>query len=413
MKIVIAGGGISGLAARYYLSKQHPDAEIVLLEKSDRLGGCIESSHAPTFFERGPRTFKASRCAALLKLIDELDLSDALIFSAKQARRRYLWKEGKLRAITPFSSLMCPMIFPLLKEWRQPPSYEDDETIASFATRRFGKDIADTFFDPLTLGIFGGEIHKLSISACFPELKKMEAEYGSVTRALFKKKKRKKKQGLFTLKGGLQTLIDRLIEKGRGEIHLNTPLTSLKEERLILALPAPAAQTLFTEDQEASRFFDPLEGKSITAINVAYKKDLLKKKGFGYLVPTLEKEKVLGVIFDSAIFPTQNQESKETRLTVMLKEGGVETALEGIQRHLNIREEPHNIHLKEWKEILPQYTIGHLKRVEAFESHLKKKYPHITCIGNYLYGPSVNQCVELARTGSNHTVAKEGSSEKF
>ena len=395
-KIIIAGGGISGLAARYYLSKRYPEAEIVLVEKGDRLGGCIQSSDTPFFFERGPRTIKASRADALISLIDEIGLSDEMIYSSKEARRRFLWKKGKLEALTPFSPLIRPMLPALLKEWRQPYPWEGDETIASFATRRFGKYVAETLFDPLTLGIFAGDIHKLSISACFPELKAMEMDYGSLTRAFFKKKKEKKKRGLFTLRGGLQTLIDRLIEKGRGEIHLNTPLTSLSEEKLILALPAPAVKGLFSGDGEIQQFFDLLEGASITVVNVAYKKELLKKKEFGYLVPSSEKEKVLGVVFDSAIFPLQNQTRDETRLTVMLREGGVETALEGLQRHLGIQSEPIEIQLKEWKEAIPQYGVGHLKRVEMFEKHLKEKYPHIRCIGNYLHGASVNQCVHLS-----------------
>lgn len=391
-KIVIAGGGISGLAARYYLSKRYPEAEVTLFEKSDRLGGCVQSSTSPFFFERGPRTFQVSRAKALFKLMNELELTDKIIYSSKEAKRRYLWKEGKLQAISPFSSLVRPMIPALLKEWRQPYPWEGDETIASFATRRLGSYAAETFFDPLTLGIFAGDIHKLSISACFPELKAMERDYGSLTRALLKKKKGKKKRGLFTLRGGLQTLIDRLVEKGRGDIHLKTPLESLSEERTVLALSAPATKTLFSEDEAVQQFFNSIEGTSITVVNIAFKGDLLKKKGFGYLIPSSENEKILGVVFDSVIFPNQSQEG-ETRLTVMLREGGVETALEGLKRHLRIHAEPAEIHLKEWKKIIPQYGIDHLKRVDRFENHLKDKYPHVTCIGNFLRGASVNQCV--------------------
>lgn len=396
-KIVIAGGGISGLAARYYLSKKHPNAEIVLLEKSDRLGGCIESCSSPFFFERGPRTFKASRAEALLNLIDEVGLSDEILYSSKQASRRFLWKGGKLQPLSPFSPLVFRLIPALLKEWRQPYPWDEDETIASFVSRRLGSYAAETFFDPLTLGIFAGDIHKLSISACFPELKAMERDYGSITRALFKKKRKKKRKGLFTLRGGLQVLIDRLVEQGRGEIHLNTSLTTLgQEERVILALSSQGMKRLFAKDAFAQGFLGSLEEASLSVVNVAYSKDLLKKKGFGYLVPTSEKEKVLGVVFDSAIFPFQNQTNDETRLTVMLRDGGIETALEGLQRHLGIESAPSEVHLKVWKNIIPQYEVGHLKRLQAFESHLKMNYPQLTCIGNYINGASLNHCVSLA-----------------
>lgn len=395
-KIIIAGGGISGLAARFYLSKKHPNAEIVLLEKSNRLGGCIESCTSPFFFERGPRTFKASRAEALLNLIDELGLSSEILYSSKQASRRFLWKGGKLQALSPFSPLVLRLIPALLKEWRQPYPWDEDETIASFVSRRLGNYAAETFFDPLTLGIFAGDIHKLSISACFPELKAMERDYGSITRALFKKKRKKKKKGLFTLRKGLQTLIDRLVQQGRGEIHLNTPLTTINEkEQVILALSSQGMKGLFAEDAFAQEFLGSLEEVSLSVVNVAYSKDLLKKKGFGYLIPSSEKEKILGVVFDSAIFPFQNQTSDETRLTVMLRDGGIETALEGLQRHLGIESAPSEVHFKVWKNVIPQYEIGHLKRVQTFESHLKMNYPQVTCIGNYINGASLNHCVSL------------------
>ena len=394
-KMLIAGGGISGLTARYYLSKHDPNCEITLLEKGSSLGGCIQTSLSPVFFEKGPRTFRVSRSQPLLQLIEDLGLSSEILYSHPKALRRFLWKKGKLRALTPFSPISFPLFFSLLKEWRQPPCTTRDETIASFARRRFGHSVAETFFDPLTLGIFGGNMENLSMSACFPNLKAMETTYGSLTRAFLKKKRdRETKPALFTLRGGLQTLIDRLAEKGRGAIHLNTPLTSLKEGPLLLALPAPATKSLFSNDTDIQAFFDPLEVIGLTVVYVAFKKDLLRKRGFGYLVPSSEKDPVLGVVFDSVIFPMQNESPFETRLTVMLKRGGVDTALQGLRRHLDIREVPSHVSLKKWDQVLPQYGIDHLERVAAFERHLQKHYPHIQCTGNFLRGVSVSQCVE-------------------
>ena len=319
-KIIIAGGGISGLVARYYLSRYFPEKEMILLEKKDRLGGCVASSFAPFFFERGPRTFKVSRGEALLKLIDEVGLGGDVVYSSQQRQRRYLWKGGRLHKVSFFSSLLLPMVFPLLKEWRQSCSNDEDETIASFAMRRLGHYATQTFFDPLTLGIFGGDIDKLSMAACFPELKKMEKEYGSLTVALWRRicEKQKTKKGLFTLKGGLQSLIDRLIVEGRGKIYLNTPFTELSsQEETVLALSFQGMRKIFVHDEKVQRCFDGLKGGDLVVVNVGYRKNCLKKKGFGYLVPSSEKEDILGVVFDSLLFPSQNHMQEETRLTVL------------------------------------------------------------------------------------------------
>ncbi|MBF5058951.1 protoporphyrinogen oxidase [Candidatus Neptunochlamydia vexilliferae] len=387
-KIVIAGGGISGLAARYFLSKAHPGAEIVLYEKGSRLGGCIESVDAPYFFERGPRTFKASRCPELLDLIKELGLEGELLPSTKEAGKRYLWKDQKLQKV---GALLLPAWKSLLGEWCRPP-FAGDETIGAFARRRFGDYVAETFFDPITLGVFAGDSEQLSVEACFPELKAMERTHGSITRALLKREKKKKPQGLFTLQGGIETLIDRLVEKGRGPIHLNHLLEGFEGDHTILALPAEGAKRFFEGDFEALRFFEGVGSVNLVVVNVVFSKKVFPKEGFGYLVPTKEKEKILGVVFDSSIFPAQNR-GEESRFTVMLREGGEIEALEALQTHLGVSALPSSVHVKEYKGAVPQYGVGHLERVKAFEAHLAKYYPQVDCIGNYLRGPSVNACV--------------------
>ncbi|MCB1107285.1 MAG: protoporphyrinogen oxidase [Chlamydiia bacterium] len=388
-KITIIGGGISGLVARYRLS-QVPDVEVTLYEKSERLGGCIESLQDPYFFEMGPRTIKASRSEDLLKLIQQLDLETEIIYSSKHAKKRYLWVDQKLQAIP---SLLPPLLPALFNEWRRPALIDSDESIASFAKRRFGTYGAETFFDPLTRGIFGGDMNTLSISACFPELKALEQTYGSLTRALIKKKREKKPKGLFTLKGGLQTLVDRLVKRGKGKIHLSTPIEALPEGETVIALPVREGAKLFQDDQKALSFFKSVPTISLTVVNVAFKGETLVPQGFGYLVPSKERENILGVVFDSSIFPMQNRE-KETRLTVMLRDGGEREALFALKKHLSICKIPDRVHVKTYPYAVPQYCVGHLERVEAFEAHLKEHYPHITCIGNYLRGVSLNACVK-------------------
>jgi oxygen-dependent protoporphyrinogen oxidase len=398
-KIVIAGGGISGLTARYYLSRKYPDAEITLYEKSDRLGGVVHSVNEGFFFERGPRTFKVSRSQALLSLIHELGLEEEILYSSKTSQKRYLWKNRKLSLMQTFFPKMIPA---LLKEWKKPYPWGGDESIETFVTRRLGSYVAETFFDPLTLGIYAGDIRKLSIRSCFPTLKALEMEHGSLTKGWIKSKRTKEPKGLFTLKGGLTLLIQKLAEKGRGEICLNTPYETLQHgvDRHILALPLSAMPFFFQFDPEACSFFESMESVSLSAVNVAFNKKVLKKKGFGYLVPSSEKEEILGVIFDSCVFPTQNHRENETRLTVMLKESHPEVArekaLRALHAHLGISEAPAYCHVQHYPHAIPQYLVGHQERARAFLNYLSQTYPQLTCIGNYLQGVSLNDCISIA-----------------
>lgn len=404
-KIVIVGGGISGLSARYFLSKKYPDTEITLLEKSGRLGGCIDSEHQAFFFEKGPRTFKFSRSDALLKLIEELGLQSEILPSNKEAERRYLWRDQKMQ--TPFL-LLLKILPSLLSEWRKPASSQKDETIEAFVKRRLGTYAAQTFFDPLTLGIYAGDIRKLSMRSCFPMLKALELQYGSLTKGILKSKKRQKQKGLFTLRGGVQSLVEKLIKQGRGPIHLNTPLSKIEENShpLVLALPAQGMGTLLQGEPIAEAFFKHLELTSLTVVNLGYKESVLKKKGFGYLIPSSEGQEVLGVVFDSCIFPEQSQQIQETRLTVML--GGafnphldpsecLAKAKAALKDQLEITAPPTFSHVTHYPDAIPQFGVGHQERMEVFKKEMQKRYPHVTCIGNYLQGVSVNDCIRLAQ----------------
>ncbi|MCB1110040.1 MAG: protoporphyrinogen oxidase [Chlamydiia bacterium] len=392
-KITIIGGGISGLVARYDLSKRFPNTDIQLYEKTERLGGVIDTLQAPFFFERGPRTLQAGRSPELLQLIEELGLQKELIPSSPKAKKRYIYHEKKLCSL---GKMMWTFLPAFLKEWRQPYPWEGDESIASFATRRLGKEVAETLFDPMALGIYGGDIHHLSISACFPALKAMEKEHGSLTKAVFKRKKKKHAKGLLTLKGGLQTLITRLTEEGKGEIHLGKAVDTFPEGQTILAVPVRQAARFFQGDLEAMQFFEALPSASLTVVHLAFEKGVQVPHGFGYLVPTKEEEDVLGVVFDSEIFPQQSRH-KEMRLTVMLRQGGEEEALSVVRRHLGIDQPPAMVHSTVYLDAIPQYGVDHLKRVAAFEAYLEKHYPQVTCIGNYLKGVSLNACVKLSR----------------
>ena len=425
--VIILGGGISGLSARYYLTKHHPKVRVSLLEKEEQIGGVIKTEKGPFFFERGPRTFKTSRCPTLLSLIDELGLTKQLIFSSKDAKQRFLWKEGRLNKLPTrpmeilSSSMMRKALFPLFFEWSRNRAKIEDETIYSFAKRRFGKYVAETFFDPLALGIFAGDIKKLSIRTCLPTLKEWEKKYGSMTRAMLSKKRDHQGKGLFTLKEGLSELVAALLSGGHGEVYSDFEAKELcfnrgkvivkgKDKKfigthLISALPAPVIYKLLKPHSSAfDTFFEPLKMVGVTAAHLGYNKNLIKHPGFGYLVPSTEKSVVLGTVFDSSIFPQQSH-NQETRMTMMLggsfhpsfpfssKKEVMEKALSGIKEHLKIDEKPNYVSIVSYPEVLPQFAVGHEKRVKTLQTALSKTLPQVTLVGNYLSGVSVESCL--------------------
>src|SRR5690348_14300176 len=109
MNILILGGGITGLGAAWFLKRQNPKAKITLLEKTNRLGGWIQTSREGGFlFERGPRTFQMGRCPHLLKLCQELNLE--IIHSDPNAAKRFLLYKTRLRSVGSFIPGLIPYI---------------------------------------------------------------------------------------------------------------------------------------------------------------------------------------------------------------------------------------------------------------------------------------------------------------
>jgi oxygen-dependent protoporphyrinogen oxidase len=358
-KVLILGGGITGLSAAWHLSR-NSNAQITLLEKENRLGGWIQTSHEGGYlFEKGPRTFQLGRSPHLLQLIHDLKIE--IIPSAPQ--KRYLYHNGKLRSFGSFLPTLIPY---LIRELFIPSSTLADESIYSFASRRFSPKIADMFFDPMTLGIYGGDIRKLSLKCCFPSLYNGEREKGSMVRALFTAPKKPK--GLFTLKGGMETLIQALQKHLPIDIVLNCPVEKIEENQVM------AGGKVWQADKVISALPPSLPANSLWVVNLVFPGDVLRKKGFGYLVPTQEKQSLLGMVFDSCIFPELNTDG-ETRLTAMIRpeeKEPLQTALDAAQNHLGIIAKPIYTSTFFAKNAIPQFEVG--------------------C--TYPYGISVDACIE-------------------
>ncbi len=397
MRILILGGGISGLSAARLLSQLYPYSEITLLEKTNRLGGWIESVKSdPFLFEKGPRTFSAARSPSLLQLISEVGLEDELLFSSANAKKRYLWHRGKLKSA---GALFFPHAWRLLLEPLKPKGRED-ETIHSFATRRFGKKIADLFFDPMTLGVYAGDCRALSVKACFPRFVEMEQRYGSLVLGMMASRKKKKFPGtLFTLKRGMQSLIDAIVaqlnieivtdvevdvlyKKRHGEWRVESKNGSFSADVVFSALPAHALRRLFPG-------MPAIDSASLNLVNLGFReRPAVMKTGYGYLVPTdQKKESLLGMIWDSELF------GGACRMTAMVRADAPspkDVVLDALRRHLGIHLLPDCMEVHKADEAIAQLGVGQKEKLLAWEQSLTSD---LYLAGNYLDGASVEQCI--------------------
>lgn len=448
-RIVIIGAGISGLSLAWMLKQKFNDQiSLTILEKSARPGGWIHTKVQGDFlFEQGPRCCRSrGNGIATLQLIESLGLQSELVTASPKANKRYLYSEGRLQQLPNslpsmvFNPLMTGVLPALLREYFIPSSNTEDESIAQFFSRRFTADITDKLIDPFVAGIYAGDIHQLSMSACFPYFHRLEKDYGSVVKGaikeLFQKKEKPirspfirtcQQSPLFSLKTGMEAIPKALCNNLSEDLRLSTHaiglnirpehievVTNTQEkiaaDYLFIATPASTTASLLTsmEANLASRIRS-LSAASITAINLGWKEKVLQQEGFGYLVPSCEKEDILGVIWDSSVFPQHNHSPEETRLTVML--GGalrpdltelpqhelLEKSLEALYRHLGIKKEPDVVGIHLAKQAIPQYAIGHNSNVKSIEADLDRiSSSRIKLVGSSWHGVSVNDCIAEA-----------------
>nr|KAF6268508.1 protoporphyrinogen oxidase [Pipistrellus kuhlii] len=364
--VVVLGGGISGLAASYHLSRAPTAPKVVLVEGGERLGGWIRSVRGPggAVFELGPRGIRpaGARGARTLLLVSELGLASEVLpvrGDHPAARNRFLYAGGALHALPaglrgllrpspPFSK---PLLWAGLRDLTAPQSRDPDETVHSFAERRLGPEVAALAADSLCRGVFAGSSQELSVRSCFPSLFQAEQAHRSVLLGLLLgtgqssqpdsaliRQARAERWSQWSLRGGLemlpQALTTHLTERGvtvlRGHPACGLSLQAgrwkvslgdscLEADHVISALPASVLSKLLpAEAAPLARVLGTIRAVSVAVVNLQYQGAQLPVQGFGHLVPSSEDPGVLGIVYDSVAFPEQDGSPPGLRVTVML-----------------------------------------------------------------------------------------------
>lgn len=238
-KVVIIGGGLSGLSAAFYVRKYYREAgiqpDIVLIEKEKVLGGKIETLQRDGFVvEKGPDSFLA-RKTAMSDLAKELKLDQELVTTNPNAKKTYILQRGKLHPMPAGLVLGIPTeLKPFLKsglvsfsgkmramlDFVLPPRRSsEDESLGQLIERRLGTEVLENMTEPLLAGIYAGDMRKISLQATFPQFGEVERQYGSLIRGMTTGRKPvethtgTKKSAFLTFRKGLQSMVDALIHE--------------------------------------------------------------------------------------------------------------------------------------------------------------------------------------------------------
>lgn len=436
MRVVVVGGGIAGLAAARRLGSIAPDAAIVLVEREERLGGKIRTEHVDGFVvEAAPDSF-LTRKARGVGLCDELGLSGELIVRRPEHRGSFVRHGDHLHPLPEGLTGMIPTSLEALEESEllssegkvrfasepdvPPRPGHEDESVAAFVSRRFGREAYEALVEPLMTGIYGGDGDQLSLQATFPQLRAIELTHGSVLRGLSGPVD--DRPPFVSLRGGMSVLVEALaaaLERteartGRAAATVSCDDRGFRVEiadgetveadGVVLATPAFVTAQLVAElDRELARAHAEIPYASSVVITLAFSRaEVVPLDGYGYVVPRAAGGDVLACTWSS-----QKWEHRAPDEAVLLRVyagryGGrdvtrvtneqlVDLAREEIG-FLGVSAEPFFVRVQRWPLGMPQYVLGHLDRVERIERALRA-YPGLAVAGAAYRGVGIPDCI--------------------
>lgn len=442
-EVLIIGAGLTGLSLAYFLTKA--GKKPVVLEKEDKTGGVITTMSENGFiFEKGPTTGVLST-PEIAQLFEDLDELCKLETADAKAGKRYILRNNEWTALPsgPVSAVTTPLFtwydkFRILGEPFRKPGTDPDETVAQLVRRRMGKSFLDFAVNPFVSGVYAGDPERLITRYALPKLYNLEQKYGSFVGGSFGKAREKKSEAekkatraVFSVKGGLGNLINALAtgtgndniltgcnditvnrvaqgyrvtfrDKAGNNVEINTPVVVTTTGGYALNGILP-----FVPGGLINKITD-LNYAKVVQVGVGYKKWTGKPlDAFGGLVPAVEKKKILGILFPSAIFEGRAPEGG-AMLSVFL--GGIrnpevfsmsdneitEIILKDISETLFNKDTPDLIRINRYEHAIPQYEITSGARFEAIRQ-IEETNPGLILAGNIRDGIGMADRVKQAK----------------
>jgi oxygen-dependent protoporphyrinogen oxidase len=443
-RVAVVGAGLAGLACAHRLVTARDDAgDIVVLEASDRIGGYLRSERVDGFLcESGPNGFLDS-APATIALVNELGLTDEIVASQDRARRRFVFRDGRLRLLptSPTAFLRADVLslrakLRIMAEPFARRRPRGDETVHAFAARRLGTEAADILVDPMVSGIFAGDARQLSLRAAFPKIWDLEEQHGGLFRALIAGRRRVRADGasvgsplgrLTSFASGIEALPRRLGSRLGARVKTRAPVSSLspsnggwtlalatgetvRAEHVVLAVsPAVAATLLRPLETQVADALVQIPSAPITVVALGFEAATLGHPldGFGFLVPRGQGARMLGALWESSVYPGR---ADPGHALIRVMAGGAhdpafinltdDQALGLVWRDLRttmgVTVEPRMVQIVRHLDGIPQYTVGHLDRLAQIDAAMAR-LPGLHLAGHGYRGVGINHVIANAR----------------
>jgi len=458
--VVIVGGGIAGLSTAFFLLEQAATAEVALtctiLDAAPAWGGKILTHRVGRLvMEAGPDSFLSQKPWAM-DLCRRLGLAEQLIDTNPiEKKASVLWR-GRLHElpeglVTFTPSQLGPFFHSGLLSWMDvarmgcdivipPRRSNEDESLAAFFRRRFGRHACERVMEPLMAGIYAGDAEQMSLRATFPRFYELEQAYGSVIRGMMAARRARAQQAsngrpkhtmFVTLRNGLGDLVAVLeshIRKAGGVLKAGVQAEALRvrshragrwmydvvcsdgttrsAEALVLATPAYASAELVRPlTPLAAGLLEMIPYASTATISMVYPAEAVgdRLQGFGFVVPRIEGRDLIAATWTSLKWPHR---APPDEVSVRCYLGGVgreeilrqdDEALTRCVRNelasiVGLQAIPRYVEVNRWHRAMPQYTIGHLDRLVQLEGALSR-FGGLAVTGAAYRGVGIPDCI--------------------
>jgi oxygen-dependent protoporphyrinogen oxidase len=457
-RVIIAGGGIAGLAAAFFL---RGTARVTVLEGSPRLGGKLAVSEvagipldegAEALLARRPEGTDLAAAAGLAGQITPAGTASASIWSRGELhplpRRQFLGVPADLAELAASGIVSAAGLAAARADLTEPATERDgDVSVAGYLSGRLGPEVVDRLVDPLLGGVYAGRSEQLSFEATMPALAAAAREHRAVTEAAAallspaaaqrRPPQATPKPVFVTLPGGLAMLIPAVAAASGAEIRTGAMVRGLERtgpgwrltvgsahdpscleaDAVLLALPpAPAARLLggLPGAAAAAAGLGAIPTASMAIVTLAYPDAAFPAppSGSGYLVPAVDGHAVKAVTFSTVKWPHLHAASGGLHL-VRCSVGrlGEEAVLQRDDADLaalahgdlaaatGVRGQPVASRVTRWGGALPQYTVGHTGRVAGIRASVATQ-PGLAVCGAAYDGIGIPACIASARTAA-------------
>jgi oxygen-dependent protoporphyrinogen oxidase len=454
-RVVIVGGGITGLAVAHALEQAPEPYDVKLVEAGPRLGGnLVTHSYSGFTIDGGPDSWVAMKPHAT-RLAKAVGLGDELIGTRPDTRKVYIVGNKKLHAMPeglvmgiptewrPFAETELLGLDTKLRALLEPVvpkrtyAGDEDESIASFIGRRLGPEMCDRFAGPLLGGIFAGDPESLSVRACVPQLVEAESKYGSLVMAMRALRAARKSSAtgqseastFVSLKRGIGDLVTHVAHRlrdaelwttraairveqlpagdPRGRWAVSTAKGTLYADHVALTVPAHASAKMVTEfDPTLASMLGAVDYVSTATVFLAYRTHDIRHPldAVGFLVPKSEGRPILACTFVSSKWE-HRAPSGQALMRVFIGGAGGEHHLErddeGLERlaceqlHdlIGIERAPVFAKVFRWNKASPQPTVGHLGRMRRVLERVAT-WPGLHVGGNGFIGTGIPDSIK-------------------